>query len=301
MVLTGTITNLANYCKYIPNPIFNFDLQVFRRKKKTEEEPKYDLVRIIVFNDEEFNEKYKNGDRIKVIGELQSRNYTINNNEVPEHIEKAVANYVDLFERFPCKQKPINKKREVIEWSYLIDTGLMPSVPKDSLYIENGSKSNNARDKYVYSIDKDMILHKEKQHVAYEVIVENKYEKLTEPLNIHIGDLNTVELTGRVTKKNSYKNSSNMNISNFNIRTESVILPKRVFNNHAFLWEDEKLSKSKDIQIGHFISLKGRLQSRDYTKLIRIRKKTSSGLIKRLDIPRTFTTREVSISSFSIL
>ena len=48
-----------------------------------------------MFNNEDFNQKYKNGNRIKVVGELQSRNYSVDNYEVPEYIEKAAANYLE--------------------------------------------------------------------------------------------------------------------------------------------------------------------------------------------------------------
>jgi hypothetical protein len=293
VTLTGTITNLANRCTYIPNPIITLDLQVFRKKQKQEVEPKFDLVRVVMFNNEDFNQKYKNGDRIKVVGELQSRNYSVDNYEVPEYIEKAAANYLELFEQFPCKKNPTGKRREEIDWSCLINTGLLASVPKDSLYIENGEKSTEIKDKYVYAIDKDMIVYKATQHVAYEVLVEKRYEKIDNPLDIHIGDINKVELIGKVTKRNSYKNRLSINV-----RTQSGIIEGRVFNNNAFLWEEENNIKSNKIQVGHRISLRGRLQSRNYVKTIRIRKITPSGIRKRLDIQKTFTTREVSISSF---
>ncbi|MBO1514351.1 single-stranded DNA-binding protein [Metabacillus bambusae] len=300
ITLTGTIMNMANFCKYIPNPIVTFDLQVFRRKKKNEIEPKFDLVPIVVFNDEEFHKKFKNGDRLKVIGELQSRNYTIDNYAVNEQLENAVTNYVDLFENVPSRQVPMNKKREMVEWSHLIDTGLIPTIPKDSLFLENGQKSSESKDKYVYRIDKDMILYKETQHVAYEVIIDKGYEKLEVPLNIDKGDLNIAELTGRVTKKNSYKNRSNYYSTSINVETKSTILPNRTFYSNAFIWEYEKLSKSKEIQVNDRISLKGRLQSRDYTKEISIRKKTLSGNKKKLIILKTFTTREISISNYTL-
>lgn len=302
ITLTGTISRLDNYVKLIPRPIIGFDLQVFRKKKHSEEEAKFDMIKVFIFDDEEFPSRFKVGDRIKVVGELQSRKYTYDNYEINEMLESAVTNYVDLFEETPTKQKPRFKTKEIIEWRYLIESGFIPSVPQDSLYLENGKRTKDSKDKYAYSMDREMILYKETQHVAYEVIVDNNYERLDEPLDIYQGDINKAEMLGIITAKSNYtKHTAERHTSSITIKTKSRIQPDKIFYNHAFLWETKYNKKSQLFKITASIKLNGRLQTRDIVKDITIRKKTPSGNKKKLKIKKTFTTREISIASFEIL
>ncbi|WP_010200040.1 single-stranded DNA-binding protein [Bacillus sp. m3-13] len=304
VVLTGEITNMANFCKYIPIPAIHFDLLVRRKPKKFNGEIKYDLIRVVILNNENFHKEYKNGDRVKLTGELQSRNYIIDNFQVEPAIERAVSNYMELFEEFPCKNKPV-KGKEYIDFSSMVNVGLVADVPADSLLIDGVQKVKDRRNKYAYRIDKDQIVYKESQHTTYEVIVDGNYERLIGKLDERKGDINKVYFEGWVTKKSS---STNENVSSgafnkvkttFSIKTKSEILKGRAFHNNAFLWEDESQPKSSTVRVHEYVELVGRLQSRDYSKEMKVRKITKSGLVKRMTKMKTMTTREISISNIA--
>ena len=167
ITLTGTIQNLPERSLRMQDGmLIRFDLQVFRKPKHNDSELKYDILRIIVFNDDEFLHTYQNGDRILVRGFLQCRNYTIDDYAVNKNVQSVVRNYVELFEQFPCNKEPMGKRREIIDWPYIINAGLIRDVPKDSLYRTRYEKIGSPRTDYVYTIDKDKFVFKETQHTA---------------------------------------------------------------------------------------------------------------------------------------
>jgi single-stranded DNA-binding protein len=292
--LTGTIKNLPDYCKYIPRPLISFDLQSFRRMKNEEEDLQSDENRIIVFDDEEFHKNFHNGERILIKGELQSRNYTRDNHEVDEIITMAVKNYIDIWSNYPTQKKPKGKKRQLIDWNKLLEVALIPSVPEDSIFKENGEKDHDGE--FIYRIDEDGEVFKETQHVAYEIVAV-KYEKLNEELDFTKGDKNKAVLLGKVTKQPYFDylgQDNKVAFCSFNIGTKSKFFEGRMFYNNVITWSELAQEVFEHAQYGDYVKIVGRLQSRSYQKEIVKRWKTPSGRRKKKSRMLELTTREIS-------
>lgn len=296
--LTGTIDGLKDHIKKIPRPLTAFNLLVHRPTKKNQADSKIDVIRLVLFDDELFYKEFKNSDRIKISGFLQSRNYTIDNNQVHERIESAIQNYIEFFDEFPTLEEPTANKREVIEWSKIINVGLLNSVPPDSLYITTSEKHKDKYKKFSYRIDQDKIVYKESQHVNYEVVI-NHFEKLEYQLNPQIGDLNKVEMIGKLMSKNTNpKDQLKFLVTNMKIKTLNYFYgEERSFYNNAIIWEDSQLSKTAPFVEGDFISIHGRLQSREYLKEVSLTRKRKSGNIKRKKVTYQLSTHEISIAT----
>lgn len=296
--LSGVIKNLPDYCKYIPRPLIAFDLVSQRKRKTEEEEIRYDTNRIIVFDDEGFTDRYKEGDYIRVKGELQSRNFTRDNHEVEEMLSLAVKNYIEIFDEYPTDKDPKGKIRQKIAWSKLLSMGLIPSVPEDSMYLEDGTKSKSKDVPFVYRVDENGEVYKETEHVAYEVVAK-KYELYDVELGPLEGDKNKVVLVGRVTKQPYFDylgNETKVPFCSFNMCTKSKFFDDRVFYNNVITWSKLAEEAFENIQRDSVVKIVGRLQSRGYQKELVKRWKTPNGKRKKKDIVLDLVTREVSAS-----
>jgi len=296
--LTGVIQNLPDYCKYIPRPLIAFDLISQRKRKSEDEQITHDQNRIIVFDDEDFNNKFQNGDRIRIKGELQSRNFTRDNHEIDELLVLAIKNYIEIFDGFPSKNEPRGKIRQPIDWSKLLQMGLIPSVPEDSMYLEDGTKSKSKDAPFVYRIDENGEVYKETEHVAYEVVAK-KVELLEEEMDDLDGDKNKVVLVGRVTRQPYFDylgNETKVPFCSFNICTKSKFFEDRVFYNNVITWSKLAEEAFENVQREDYVKIVGRLQSRSYSKEFVRRWKTPSGKRKKKAVTLELITREISAS-----
>lgn len=292
--LTGVIKNLPDYCKYIPRPLISFDLDSYRRRKSEEEEWRVDENRIVVFDDEEFHEKFSNGDRIRIKGELQSRNYTRDTYEVDELIKFAVTNYVDIWGSYPTKKEPKGNKRQLIEWSKLIEATLLETVPEDSIFDEFGNKNREAE--YVYRVDVNGDVFKETQHVAYE-IVATSIVKVEEELDSLLGDYNKAVILGRITKEPFFDfigKDTPIPFCSLNIGTKSAFFEERMFFNNIITWSKLAETIFNNFHKDDYIKIVGRIQSRTFEKEFVKRWKTPSGKRKKKSKMFTLMTREIS-------
>jgi single-stranded DNA-binding protein len=296
--ITGTISDLPDYCKYIPRPLIAFNLSSVRKRKSIEQPIVTDENRIVLFDNEEFHLDFNDGDRIRVKGELQSRNYTRDNHEVDELILMAVANYIEIWNELPSAKEPKGKIRQPIEWKKLMDVGLLPEVPSDSMYLADGTKDKNADAPFVYRIDDNGEVFKETEHVAYEIVAK-KIERLTEEIDPIIGDKNKVVILGKVTRNPNFNFLGTVNkvaFFSFNLRTKSQFFEGRVFYNNIISWSKLAEDAFENIKINDYVKVIGRLQSREYTKEITRRWVTPSGNKKKKKIELTLLTREISSS-----
>lgn len=296
--LTGVIKNMPDYCKYIPRPLVSFDLTSQRRRRNEREEIKYDENRIIIFDDEEFLENFKDGDRIKIKGELQSRNYTRDTHEVDELIKIAVKNYIELFDEFPTEKEPKPRIKQVISWPKLLQMGMIPTVPEDSMYLEDGSKNKSKEAPFVYRVDENGEVYKETQHVTYEVVAK-KYEKIEEEVDPLIGDKNKAILVGKVTQQPyfDYLGTENkVSFCSFKVCTKSSFFEERVFYNNIISWSNIAEEAFENINADEYVKVVGRLQSRIHQKELIRRWKTPSGKRKKKVLEIELVTREISAS-----
>ncbi|QST02985.1 single-stranded DNA-binding protein (plasmid) [Pontibacillus sp. ALD_SL1] len=296
--ITGTIQNLPDYCKYIPRPLIAFDLVSYRKRKSEEDEWKTDENRIVLFDEETFHEEYENGDRIRVKGELQSRNYTRDNHEVENLIVMAVQNYIEIREEVPALKQPTGRKRQPIDWSKLLDIGFIPSVPEDSMYKEDGRKEKTQESPYVYRVDANGDVFKETEHVAYEVIAKS-IERLDEEKDPLYGDRNKVVLCGKVMRSPYYDYLGQENkvaFLSFNLKTKSSFFEDRVFYNNIIAWGDLAVTSFESMAKHDIVRVSGRLQSREYNKTVTKRWVTEHNNKKKKKIDLTLMTREVSAS-----
>lgn len=296
--ITGTVSNLPDYVKYIPRPLIRFDLTSYRKRKSEEHEWQIDENKIILFDDEEFLSHLENGDRIRIKGELQSRNFTRDNHQVDDMIKMAISNYIELWEEIPAIKEPHGKFRQPIDWKKLINSSLLPEVPNDSMYNEENKKHKNPDAPYIYRIDEDGNVYKETEHVAYEIVVK-KYEKIEEELHPIKGDKNKAVFVGKITRQPYFDllgQSNKVPFLSFNIRTKSSFFEDRVFYNNVISWAGLAENAFEGVKVNDYVKIIGRLQSRDYTKEITKRWVTEHGNKKKKKIELTLTTREISAS-----
>lgn len=296
--ITGTISNLPDYCKYIPRPLISFDITSKRKRKSLDHPWVHDLNRIVLFDDEEFHTTFTDGDRIRVKGEIQSRNYTRDNHEVDDMILMAVANYIEIWNEFPSAKEPKGKIRQPIDWSKLMNVGLLPEVPSDSMYQADGTKDKNPDAPFIYRIDDNGEVFKETEHVAYE-IVATKVERLEEPMDELVGDKNKVVTVGKLTRNPNFNylgTTTKVPFFSFNLRTKSRFFEERVFYNNVISWSTLAEDAFENIKINDYVKVVGRLQSREYTKEITRRWVTPSGNKKKKKVELTLLTREISAS-----
>lgn len=299
--ITGFAKNVPDYCKYIPRPLISFDLDCYRRRKTVEEEWITDEQRIIVFDNEEIHKLIQDGDRVKIIGELQSRNYTRDNHEVDELLAMAVKNYVAIWDDYPTFKKPKGNVRQIVNWGELLKYDLIPHVPEDSMYDEDGNKDRDAQ--FVYRMDEDGNLYKETQHTAYE-IVASSVEKIEEELHETKGDYNKVILQGPITRQPYFDylgQEKKIAFCGFNISTKSELLEGKMFYNNVITWADLAESTFHDVTIGDYVRVVGRLQSRNFEKEMTKKWKTPSGKKKKKKKVLTLMTREVSATKVTKL
>lgn len=296
--LTGTILNLPDYCKYIPRPLIAFDLLSYRKRKDTSDEWVIDENRIILFDDEEFHLTFKDGDRVRIKGELQSRNFTRDNHEVDEMIRMAVANYLEIWGEIPATKEPRGKFRQPIDWAKLMNMGMLPEVPSDSMYLADGSKDKNPDAPFVYRVDENGEVFKETEHVAYEVVAK-KIERLEEEMDELFGDKNKVVMTGKITRNPYFDYLGTTNkipFFSFNVRTKSSFFEERVFYLNIISWSKLAEDAFESIKLNDYVKVIGRLQSRHYKKEITRRWVTPAGNKKKKKVELDLVTREISAS-----
>ena len=296
--ITGEIHNLPEYVRYVPRPLISFDVNCYRKRRNVEDEYKFDELKVVIFDDETFLKEAKEGDRFHFIGELQSRNYNRVNEEMDEMYTFAVQNYFTFKNEYPTENQPIGKKKEVIQWSKLMELGLIPEVPDDSMYDEFMNKEKTQETPFIYRVDENGEVTKETQHVTYEILVK-KYEKIEEILDPLEGDVNRVKMAGRVTRNpffNFLGQTKPVAFVNFNIGMKSEVFPEHMFFPHAIAWGKTAEDIFSEVHEEDYVMFKGRLQSRNYVKKFVKRWVTPGGNKKKKDIEIPLKTREVSIS-----
>lgn len=305
--ITGTIKNIGElrYVK-LPHlrPLISFEIDSFRKRKSVDDEWVTDTNKVVLFDDESFLDNYKEGERVRIKGEVQSRNYTREENIMQELLPIAVKNCVEFFEEYPSLNKPVGKMKQPVHWQTLVDHGLLPEnkVPEDSMYLIDGTKQKTSERKYVYRVDENGDLSKETEHVTYEILVR-KYERLEEAIHPIRGDKNKVVLCGPATKEPRFdllgKNNS-VPFSSFTIKTKSRILDGKIFYNNVISWANLAEDIFSDVKRDTIVHVVGRLQSRTYEKELTKRWKTPSGNKKKKSKVFEFTTYEVSASKVNL-
>jgi single-stranded DNA-binding protein len=301
VIISGTIQRMPEGCRYIPRPLISFNLESYRKKRNENDEDEilvFDLNQIVLFDDENFHKQFKDGDRILVEGELQSRNFTKDIYEVDETITFAVQNYMEIYSKFPTNRDPKHRTREPIDWKKLLDMQLIPGVPDDSMIKEDGSKQRSDESPYIYRVDENGEVYKETQHVAYEVVAL-RIERLEEELDVTVGDVNLATIIGKITKSPYFDyigQESKVPFCSFNVCSKSKIFHDRVFYNNVICWSHLAQKVFEKFQKDEIVKVVGRLQSRTYTKEIIKRWKSPSGKRKKKVIVLNLTAREISAS-----
>lgn len=294
--LTGIIQKMDEFVRYIPNPIVGFDLSSNRKRKSVDAEWVADLNRIIVFDQEDLLSRFAVGDRVRVKGELQSRNYTRDKYDVDEQIQNAVDIFTQLYEKAPTKKQPKGRVRQPIEWKQLLDMNLIGFVPEDSMFREDGSKEKSPDTNYVYRVDENFEVYKETEHVAYEVIAFS-VTLMEEEMDELQGDVNRATIIGKITRDPSF-DVLKVPFSNSNIQTHLKYFKDqdRVAYANFIAWSQTAEDLFGEVKRGDLVKIVGRLQSRTYTKTVIERWKTPAGNRKKREVERSLITREISTS-----
>lgn len=301
VTISGEVYAKDDFVNYIPYPLAGFDIKTFREQK--EDEPVYDEIRVIRFNDESILDDLEIGDRVLIKGECQSRNYTNTHPLTDDLIQNAVDLYVNFFEegQLPSLKEPTTHIKQPISWEKLFKFNLIDEIPADSIIRENGEREKNSVQNYIYRIDHNGEVYKETEHTAYEVIA-HEVIKLTEPLNSIVGDENKVTYHGRIS------NSPTFDVINGNqfakVTVQSFVeyfLPdeKRFVFFNFFAWGKNAEIIFSELDAGDIVRFTGRLQSSTIERTIRLKKKNSAGKTKRKKITVNEITREVSIGKMA--
>lgn len=302
VTLTGTITSMPDFCRFMTigdetRPILSFDLISYRRSLNGAP-PKTDENKIVVLDDDSFFEKYKVGDRIRLTGELQSRNYTRDNHEIDESISLAVSNYIEIFGEYPTDVHPVNSQRYPVNWSKIHESGLLPFVPHDSMFLMDGTKDKSAERPYVYRVDAYGELFKETEHVTYEILARN-ITLLEEPLDPAVGDKNIIVLFGKISRDPNFDiiGDNPKSFCNFSIKTDSKTFPNRIFYNNVVTWGGLADDVFSEFVKDDLVKVIGRLQSRRFNKEFTRRWTTPGGNRKKQTKEFEVLTHEISAST----
>lgn len=194
--LNGTVVKKDGFVNFAPFPIFGMEIKTKKTKElksmyrftnnedltKPDETKSSDYFyfRIIFINQPNVINEFEIGDRITLLGEIQSRNYFQFYPLSDTLIQNAVDIYQNLFNKIPTKEEPTQFIRQPIHWEPLLDLNLLEGIPSDSLFIEDGKKSDDPNNPYLYKIDWNGEVTKETRETIIEVIVLDykKEEKL---------------------------------------------------------------------------------------------------------------------------
>lgn len=302
VTLSGEIYKKDEYINYIPYPLAGFDIRSYREQKENEE-PVFDEIRIIRFNDEDVLEEFEIGDRVLITGEAQSRNYTTTHPVTDDLIQNAVDLYMNFFEenQLPCIKQPNSRIKQPINWAMLFEYNLIEEIPADSIIRENGNRERTENQIYIYRLNENGEVFKETEHTAYEVIAHD-VTKLEDSLDPNSGDLNHITFHGRVTKNPTFDVVEGNQFAKIIVQSfVEYFLPeeKRFVFFNFFVWGKNAEIIFSELNEGDMVRLTGRIQSRTIERTIRLRKKNAAGKTKRKKITVNEITREVSIGKMA--
>lgn len=334
VTLTGEIYKMDEYINYIPYPLVGFDIRSFRPTKEDSalleqqdnitldelplaqagaidpeiEQEKtnsqaYDEIRIIRFHDETLLDDYEIGDRVRIQGELQSRNYATLHPLTDDLIQNAVELYTNFFEEglLPCEKQPTSRIKQPILWEKLFQYNLIDEIPADSLIRKDGTKEKTETQIYTYKVDENGEVTKETENTAFEVIAHT-VEKLDESLDVVKGDENHVVYHGRVSRSplfdiidaNPFAKLTVQSFVNYFQPDE-----KRFVFFNFFVWGKNAEIILNNLEIGDMVRFTGRLQSKVIERTLRLKKKNAAGKTKRKKVVINESVREVSIEKMA--
>lgn len=331
ITITGEIYKMDEYINYIPYPLVGFDIRSHRPSKgtpidvnptessKANELPltlenendsadttnnqNFDEIRIIRFHDETLLDDYQIGDRVRIKGELQSRNYATLHPLTDDLIQNAVELYTNFFEEgaLPCEKQPTSRIKQPILWEKLFQYNLIDEIPADSLIREDGLKEKTETQIYTYKVDENGEVTKETENTAFEVIAHT-VEKLNEPLDLEQGDENHVVYHGRVSRSPVFDIIDTTPFSKLTVQSfVNYFQPeeKRFVFFNFFVWGKNAEIILNDLEIGDMVRFTGRLQSKVIERTLRLKKKNAAGKTKRKKITINESVREVSIEKMA--
>ena len=131
----------------------------------------------------------------------------------------------------------MKKKKQPINWDKLLEYGLLPEIPSDSMYQSGMVKEKTPDSPFIYRVNLDGEVTKEVQHVTYEIVVAS-YEKVTEEFDEAVGDINKAKMCGEITKPPAFNilGENSMYFVNINIGAESHYFDGHMFYNNAIAW-----------------------------------------------------------------
>ncbi|MFC5701350.1 single-stranded DNA-binding protein [Cohnella faecalis] len=283
--LTGTLLHIPIQPKMTTVPIYNMSFQTIRPKGII------DQLDLVLFGNDQFHKQFKIGDRIRLEGFIQSNNYDKKGYKVEPLHQAAVENYYELFGEYPSDIVPTYNKTSIINWNKLLNAGLVPAIPDDSMYVSQSIKRRGADMKSVYSLNEHRTVTKSTFHINYQVVIQ-QYRHEDQPPHPLKGDLNRVHMQGKVDQVLYYNPAYGPRKVPF--------LSLRVFVNaygvqsfiHVVCW-NQLAQSHQSLKKGDIVWLKGYLQSREYDKDVR----TTNGKEKQV----TAITREVNATDFKLL
>ncbi|MED2737498.1 single-stranded DNA-binding protein [Bacillus toyonensis] len=301
IALSGEIVAMDDMIRYIPIPLAGFDIHCYREQKNNED-PNFDHIRVITFDNETVLDDFEIGNRVLIKGELQSRNHTTTHPITDELIQNGVELYTSMFgDGLPAEIQPTSRIRQPLSWDMLLKHHLITEIPADSMIRENGVKEKNEIQCYVYRIDHNGEVYKEMEHTAFEVIA-HEITKLEEPLNPLEGDVNHVVFHGRVSRPPIFDIIEGNPFAKVTLQSfVEYFQPdeKRFVFFNFFVWGKNAEILLSDLAEGDQVRFTGRIQSKEIERVLRLKKKNSAGKTKRKKIPIIEITREVSVGKMA--
>lgn len=298
IILTGEIIELPENERMVfigkNRSSIKFKIKSYRKQKVTDTEQKYDEIYLYIFDQPDFLKNAKLGDRYFFEGELQRQNAD-KLEAVDEALQRAVDSYIKIMGVLPTN---LTRPGYRIIWEDLFKYSLISHIPLDSKFGKNSQKTGND---YVYTVDEDGKVMKNKRMKRYEVVVHN-YKYLSEPLNKQKGDINQVTILGLITKDVKFYPIINGYSTDMIISTELKYFTTdncnpRFVKLPLFTTHPKRMDYIKNnIQKGDYIEIEGKFQTFKRT-IESVRKKMGiNGKVKKHKDSKAVQMGEVSIS-----
>src|SRR5690625_78420 len=286
--INGIVGKCDPTLMYIPGALFGFELEqpIFKennvyKNMETKSGEEINSFRTIVLDDEEVDRVIEEGDYIEIVGEVQSRNFDKFHPIVEPELQNAVELYYSAFDKYPTKKQPTERFDQDIVWKKILDLDFINKIPIDAIFNEKQEKVQTERNFYHYKVDWNGEVKRITRETIYEVLV-HEYKLLDHPPEKYY---NEVMLKGRIASDITFDIGENGEPYSFFTLHTYLNYFRGIEKRFAFLpievYGDEAIEVFDQFKKGSFIELDGRFLSKDVFKVLRNRRVTASGKIRR--------------------
>jgi hypothetical protein len=231
---------------------------------------------------------YKAGDSVRLEGAVISSVYDRKGYNVDKLYQSAVEHYYNLFREYPTTRVPVSGKGEIIDWDKLVNRGLIPFMPHDTLFQSQGNKLRSEDAEYLYEVNEHLTVTKKSPHTACQVMV-TAMQPVKADDNRVLRGVNQVHIQGHINKVISYfPEHGARKIPYLNL---GITVNAHGFKSYLHLtcW-GEIAKRNADLIVGEFVQIRGHLHKRFYNVNV---------MKKRKEQQYTNFTREIYVNELT--